>query len=457
MNLSDSKRKLIFAIIMVSTVMSSMLSTALTTALPSIMEDLEITASTGQWLTSIYSLVMGISLLCTAYLAGRFPTKKLYITALGIFITGLVIDFVSVNFISMLIGRILQATGNGILLAVAQMILLTIYPPEKRGSVMGICGLATAGAPVFAPTLAGIIIDYLGGWRMIFALIAVVCIVSLIGAIFCFENVLESKQMSLDFLSVILCIVTFSGVTVGMGNISSNSIVSLNVGGCFIVGIICGAVFVKRQLKLANPFLNVKVFKNSEFRIAVIGSMVMYMIMMASSMLFPLQLQTVRGVSATTSALVNMPGAIVMAFSTPIVGKLYNRLGARKLFIGGSCCLILFSTVFSFFTVNTPLFMVGLFTVIRCLGVACIMMPLVTYSVSTLPVNDIPSATSLISSLRTVGGSMGSAIFVAFAAIGSKTDLDMGGLNFSYRIMAVTAIILLGIAILGVKSERKEK
>lgn len=454
MEISVKRRTMIFVFILVSTVLASMISTALTTALPSIMTDFDMSASLGQWLTSIYNLVKGISLLCTAYLAMRFPTKKLFFISAIILTAGLAMDLFANGFVMMMTGRILQGLGDGVLVALAQMILLTIYPAEKRGSVMGIYGLAIAAAPIVSPTLAGLLVDY-AHWRVIFLAACVIMIIALIGIAFSFKDILENKQVNLDFMSVILCSIAFCGITLGVGNIANNSILSIKTGGIFILGVLSAVIFVLKQKKLETPFLDISVFKNKEFRIAVIGSMIMFMIMMASSMLYPLQLQTVCGYSATTSALVNIPGSLVMGFSNPIIGKFYNKLGVKKLFVGGASCLLIFAVAFSMFTVKTSLIAVGIFTIVRCLGISCIMMPMVTYSVSTLAETDIPSATSLLSSLRTVAGSIGSAVFVAFATIGSESELDMQGMNLAYMILAVSAFVLLMIACFGIKERKK--
>ena len=135
--ISDRKRMLIFVNIVISCIASSMLATALTTALPPIIKDLSISVTTGQWLTSGYSLAMAITMPLTAFLIDRFPTKRLYCVAIVIFLAGLLISAVSVNFPMMMLGRLVQAAGNGMMSSMAQVIILTIFPPEKKGTAMG--------------------------------------------------------------------------------------------------------------------------------------------------------------------------------------------------------------------------------------------------------------------------------------------------------------------------------
>ena len=129
---NEKQRTSIFINILISCIASSMLATALTTALPSMVVDFHISVTTGQWLTSGYSLAMGITMPLTAFLITKFPTRKLYLTAISLFIAGLALCVVAPNFVVLMFGRVLQACGNGILTSMAQVILLTMYPLEKR-------------------------------------------------------------------------------------------------------------------------------------------------------------------------------------------------------------------------------------------------------------------------------------------------------------------------------------
>ena len=203
--ISPQRRTLIFLNILISCIASSMLSTALTTALSLISNDLQISVTTGQWITSGYSLAMGIIMPLTAFLITRFPTKKLYLSGIGIFLGGLLISFVSQNFYTMMIGRILQACGNGILMSMAQVVILTIYPVEQKGTIMGWYGLASGAAPVIAPTLAGILIDLIS-WRAIFLVVSIIMLLSFVMAFFVFDNILETTQKDFDGTSFILSI-----------------------------------------------------------------------------------------------------------------------------------------------------------------------------------------------------------------------------------------------------------
>ncbi|MFR5630942.1 MAG: MFS transporter, partial [Ruthenibacterium lactatiformans] len=167
MNIPAKVRNGIFAILLSSCIVSSMVHTVLNTALFPIMEEFDISAARAQWLITAFSLVMGVMVLATASLIRRFPNRPLYLTFMGLFCLGLLLSAAAPSFSVLLIGRILQALGCGMLLSLTQVVVLSAYPSEAQGRVMGIYGLAVSAAPVLAPTLSGIVID-LFGWHMVF-------------------------------------------------------------------------------------------------------------------------------------------------------------------------------------------------------------------------------------------------------------------------------------------------
>lgn len=265
--MTDRKRTMIFINIVITCIASSMLATALTTALPAIISDLEISVTAGQWLTSGYSLAMGIIMPLTAFLITRFPTKRLFLTGMLLFIVGLSLCVVAPDFQVMMAARILQACGNGILTSMAQVIILTIYPAEKRGTAMGWYGLSIGAAPVIAPTLAGIIVDMLG-WRAIFYISIGIMLISLVWAVFVFDNILETARKKFDTLSFVFSIFAFGGLTLGIGNIGSYSFMSAQVLPVLVIGLCASGLFVYRQLHLEEPFLELRILKKKTMRSA---------------------------------------------------------------------------------------------------------------------------------------------------------------------------------------------
>lgn len=457
--ITGSRRTMIFICLIVSGIASSTLSTAMTTALPNVVEYFGVSTSIGQWVTSGYSLAMGMVMPLTAFLITRFPTKRLYLAGIGGFILGLLLSIFAGNFGVMMAGRILQACGNGILMSAAQVVILTVYPFEKRGTMMGTYGLATTVAPIVAPTIAGLLIDAFG-WKSIFYVVLVIMAVSFLLSALFFDDVLEIQEKKFDVLSFAESIVAFGGITLGIGNISSFGILSVQAGLPLLAGTVVCAAFMYRQCSLEKPFLDVRILGNRNYAVSVISSMVLYLVMMGSSVMMPLYVQDVMGCSAVTSGLVTLPGSLATAVVSPFAGKIYDKMGIKKLFMAGSAALLASNIGMCFLTMSTPLWVAAAFNVIRNISIGSLMMPLLTWGTQNVDTGKVADASSLLTSFRTIAGSIGSAVFVGIMTVVSENSAEtygsramIHGMNVSFFWMAAGALVLLLISIFGVRKK----
>ena len=459
-SVTPHKRTLIFLCLVVSGIASSTLSTAMTTALPNVAEYFGVTTSIGQWVTSGYSLAMGVVMPLTAFLITRFPTKRLYLSGIGIFIVGLFLSIFSGNFAIMMAGRVLQACGNGVLMSAAQVVILTVYPVEKKGTMMGTYGLATTVAPIVAPTIAGLLIDAFG-WKSIFYIVLVIMSASFILSAFVFENVLELQDKKFDVISFVESVLAFGGITLGIGNISNFGLINVSSGLPLIIGVIFCIFFIFRQCRLEKPFLDVKILGNKNYAVSVISSMVLYLVMMGSSVMMPLYVQNVMGYSAVVSGLVTLPGSLATAVVSPFAGRFYDKMGIKKIFMAGSAALIVSNVGMYFLTLNTPLGVAAVLNVIRNMSIGCLMMPLLTWGTSNVSPKKVADASSLLTSFRTIAGSIGSALFVGIMTMVSNNSAAtygdralVQGMNVSFLWMAVGAVVLFLISVLAVKNKK---
>ena len=459
------QRALIFINIVVTCIASSMLSTALTTALPPIMSELSLDASTGQWLTSGYSLAMGIMMPLTAFLITRFPTRRLYLTALGTFIAGSVLCVIAPGFEIMMVGRVAQALGGGALTSMAQVIILTIFPTEQRGQAMGWYGLSVGAAPVVAPTLAGILVDSVG-WRWIFYLAILIMALSFMLALRVFGNVLETKRKQFDIVSFVLSIFAFGGVTLGVGNISSLGLGNVQTLVPLGVGAIAAVIFVWRQLHMDEPFLELRILRQRDYALSVIGSMLLYLVMMGSSVLMPLYVQNILGESATVSGLVTLPGSLAMAIVSPFAGRIYDALGMKRLFVAGAAFMLVSNIGMTCVSLETSVVVAAALNAVRCVAIGCLMMPLVTWGTSRIGLDLTAHGTALLTSLRTIAGAIGSAVFVGVmtsvaagveAGAESQAAASMQGFSVAFMAMSVVTAVLLFIAVFLVRGKRARR
>ena len=450
-------RKGIFLVMVLGSVITSIVSTVMSTALPVIMKDFNIPASEAQLTTSIYSLVSGIMILATAFIVKKYPTKRLFFISIGLFTIGVLLCAIAPNFTIMLLGRIIQGVGYGIIISMTQMVILIIIPEGKRGFAMGIYGLAVTFAPVIAPMLAGIIIDH-WGWRPIFYIILVFCLVDLILGMKFMANVLENSEQKFDVLSMILASVGFTCIILTASNMAVYPFVSVQVGLLLLIGIAALVFFVRRQLQLDTPLLNLRVFSTRDFTVAVIICALFYALMNGMSTIIPILVQTIQGQSATVFGIVIAPCALITGLFSPITGKLYDKIGMKPLALIG-CTLVFISNVWVLFTdAGASSYMLILPLALMGFGMAFVMMNITTFGMARLVGNDKTDGTALLSCLRTIGGALGTALFVSMMSFGvTDQNYTMDNVFTSYLGMTIMAGVALFIAIFFIPSSKKAK
>ena len=215
-------RKMIVGILLAATFVALLNQTLLIVALPSVMQEFNIEASLAQWVTTAFMLMSGIMIPITAFLVEKFSSKTLLLISLSIFIIGTVIGAIAVNFEMLLVARITQAIGAGIIMPLMQTVLLIIFPPDQRGAAMGMSGMIIGFAPAIGPTLGGWLIDQFA-WRALFYTVIPIAIIVLILSFILMKNVTEQKQVHLDTASVILSSLGWGGLLYGFSRFRTNS------------------------------------------------------------------------------------------------------------------------------------------------------------------------------------------------------------------------------------------
>ncbi|MDE6111691.1 MAG: MFS transporter [Eubacterium sp.] len=327
---------------------------------------------------------------------------------------------------------------------------------------MGWYGLSVGAAPVIAPTLAGIIVDTLG-WRMIFYIAIAIMAVSFVFAIKVFDNVLETENKKFDLLSFVISALAFGGLTLGIGNLTGKGITDIQTYIPLAIGCVSLVIFIVRQLHLSSPFLELRILKHNDYTLSVIGSMLLYFVMMGSSLIMPLYVQSIMNESATVSGIVTLPGSLAMAIVSPFAGRIYDKIGMRKLFLVGTFAMIISTLGMFTIKMNTPLFVAAIYNFVRCIAIGCLMMPLVTWGIDSIESKNTAHGTALFTSFRTIAGAVGSAVFVGIMTMvqnrSQATYLDnaaIHGLNVTFLAMSAVSAVMFVIGIFFVKSKKKE-
>ncbi|WP_082130196.1 MDR family MFS transporter [Aneurinibacillus tyrosinisolvens] len=386
--------------------------TLINIALPQIMAHLHISAVTANWLTTIFMLVNGIVIPITAFLMERFTTRQLYITSMGLFTVGTLICGIAPNFAALLIGRVVQAAGAGVLFPLITNAIFALFPVEKRGAAMGLFGVAINFAPAIGPTLSGWIVQTYS-WRVLFFVIFPIGLINLFASFFLVKNVSETSRPKLDVLGVILSTLGFGGILYGFATAGSSGWGSPNVVTMFSIGGVSLLLFIWRQLAVKHPILELRVLRYRMFTLTTIINMIVTMAMFAGMILMPIYMQNVRGFSPFLSGLMLLPGGIVMGIMSPITGRLFDKMGAKWLAIPGLLITVITTYALSRLGTNTSFTYITIIFTIRMFGMAILMMPIFTAALNDLPLALNRHGTALINTFRMVAGAVGMAFFVS--------------------------------------------
>ncbi|MGG1684379.1 DHA2 family efflux MFS transporter permease subunit [Pseudalkalibacillus sp. NRS-1564] len=401
----------ILAILIVGAFIAFLNNTLLNIALPSIMADLQIETATVQWLTTGFMLVNGIMIPATAFLIEKYSVRRLFLVAIGLFTIGTVVAGMAEIFPVLLGGRMLQASGSAIMMPLLMNVMLVSFPIEKRGAAMGVFGLILMAAPAIGPTLSGWIIENYD-WRMLFHFVTPIAITIFLLGFFLLKDKKEKVNIRLDLFSLILSSIGFGGILYGFSSAGNKGWDSPQVYLTIGIGVISLTTFIIRQSKQERPMLNFSIFKYPMFALSSSITMVLNMAMFSGMLLLPIYVQTIRGISPLDAGLMMLPGALVMAFMSPITGRLFDKIGGRILATTGLAITVVTTYLFSTLSMDTTYNYIMILHAVRVFGMSMVMMPVSTNGLNQLPARFYPHGTAMNNTLNQVAGAIGTALLV---------------------------------------------
>lgn len=446
----------------------------LSAALPTIVSDFGISVTTGQWLTSIFQLVMGVMVPLTAYLTRRFSTRQIVIASMAVFTLGSVFAWLGSSFVLVLIGRLLEAVGTGVMWPVLQITVFSIYPLSRRGMAMGTVGMAMSVAPAIGPTLGGVQTD-LNGWRSIFLTLTVIGVISLLLAIFGLRNFgTRDASAKADFFSVGLSIFGFGGLMFGFTNIESYPFTHPMVWLAMLIGVVGVVWFVLRQIHGARrqsadpskqpPLLNLSVLKNKSFTVGTVTAALSFFAFSSIMVIMPLYIQDCRGYSATISGLVMLPGAFGQCIAQFFGGKALDRFGARPVALIGSITLLFGTIMMSLISMTSWIWWVSIWQFVRQIGMGFVLMPITTWSLNCLEPEEVSVGSAVTNTVRQIAGAIGAPVLVIlmetftalrWAAIGGAKNMyavaNVFGIQWALRVSATICFIMVVMVFFGVR------
>ena len=426
--------------------------TVLTVALPGIMQDMSISASTGQWLTTGFLLTLSVVIPTTGFLLQRFAHRSLFFFAIISFIAGTAIAVVAPSFAFLLLGRIIQAVGTAIVLPLLMSTTLDLVPLRQRGTVMGLNSIVIGVGPAIGPTASGAVVHALG-WHYIFILILPLALVILaLGAIF-FKVPSSARKIKVDYASVLLSALAFGFLVYGISSIEQAADNSAMMIASFVIGLVALALFIIRQVKLAatgRELLNLSPFNSRSFSFAIAMIMIAFGTLLGSLMIVPILLESGQGIDSLQIGIMLLPGGLAQAIASPIFGRIYDKFGPRPVLIPGAIILAAGQWMYVSVTTQSSLWMFAACHVVFSIGLGLLMTGLMSSAMASVDPRLFGHGSAIFNTAQQLGGAIGTTVFVTVMSLLSKVQLDAGselaqalfsGAHISFIVGAVLATI----------------
>lgn len=422
MNVELNSRMQLIILFIIAASLVTIAQSIITTGVVYLMSDFSVSSTQAQWSYSVFLLVVGVMIPLSAYISRRFNARTIFFFSLSIFLLGSIICYFSTSLIILIIGRILQGIGNGIIMPYVQILLLRTIPEEKWQTYMGLYGLVIAIAPVLGSFIGGFVIT-IYGWRELFSFFTVATIIILVlGIIFVKDNT-PSEDYPLDYLSVVLSVIGCSGVMLGFTNVADYGFTHYLVILPIIIGIMALILFVKRQPKLEKPLINLTILKNKYFLVGTTFICILFACLNGCTALIPIFIQGVAYNSAIISASVMLPGGLLIIVFNIVGPLLTNRIGIKKVLIMGCILSIIGYATMMFYTPDSSFEFMTITQSIRYIGVGLALMPATTWTL-TMVSDNVEDGTAVNNTLRQISAAIGSSIVVVIVAILAGGAID---------------------------------
>ena len=416
MFLSDQRIRRALIIMVFGTFFGILCSTLMNIALPTFMDVFHISEAHVQWVTNGYMLVNALMIPVSSYLIKRFSFKWLFIFFTGIFLCGTVIGGLANSFNLLVIARMIQAIGAGMMMPLVNVLAIRYALPGKKGRIMGIIGLAFNCAPILGPAVSGFMLDYLS-WRYLFILIIPFAVITLLLSLWMLPYIPHNEFPQFNSFGFTVITLGLWSLLMGLSNVSNYPLLSLNVGGMAIIGLAFIIIFYLNQRRSTHPLINLSVFEHRQFFLATVINMLITATMYGKAILIPLLVQIVLGESTVISAIAVLPGAILTGLLSTTSGRFYDRYPIQWLVGAGLLIDIIGTTGQAMIGARSSVVIITVFQTVRQFGLVTMLIPLQTQALSLLPNEIVPDAVACFNTLRQIAAAFGTALIVSVVGI----------------------------------------
>lgn len=441
----------IFATLIVATFVTSMSTTVTANMIPNFTEYFGVSANLAQWLTSGATLISGIIIPVTAFLLKKVPNRIYFFATMLAYTLGSLFSFLAPTFPVLLVSRLIQAVGCGMMIPFGQIMLLNLYPAEKHGRVMAAFSMASMVSTVVGPTYAGLMLEAVG-WRGVFVSLFVFGFAIIVfGSIF-MKNVIPLSEAELNVGYVLLSAIGFVSLLIGVSNMSSGSVLKLMSGGLMLVGVIFLFIFSRLQLTSKKPMLNLRVFKEPSFLIAVVISVCLYLISMGNGMILPIFTKSICGFSDSAYGYATLVGSILSVFATMYSGKVYDKMGIKPMFFAGVVLYAIYSVMGICFSEGTGIVYIAVTFALQTVAMSILNSPATTMALSKLSGNTRIDGSAVFNTIRQISSSLASTIAVLIYTLAGS---DINAIRVVYTYFGIVTIVIIVSVLLYLKVTSK--
>lgn len=391
-------------------------STLMNIALPTFMNVFHISEAQVQWVTNGYMLVNALMIPISSFLIKRFPFKNLFIIFSGIFLLGTIIGAIAWSFNLVVVARMIQALGAGMMMPLVNVLAIRYAKPGKKGQIMGIIGLAFNCAPILGPAISGFLLHFFS-WRYLFLLIIPFAVITLLLSFFLLPKIPHNEYPRFNTLALILITGGLWSLLMGLSNVSNNHLLSFNVAGYVLIGLVFLFLFFLNQRHSNRQLINFGIFSHKQFVFATVINMLITSTMYGNAILIPLLVQIVLGKSTVVSAIAVLPGAILTGLLSTTSGRFYD-IYPIKILVGTGLIIDIIGTIGqATIGARSSVLMITLFQTIRQFGLVTMLIPLQTQALSLLPNEIVPDAVATFNTLRQIAAAFGTALIVSIVGI----------------------------------------
>ena len=416
--------------VMIGTFMAVLDSTIVNVGLPKIMSAFGVGIDKIEWVLTAYMLSLAVMLPTSGWLADKFGFKKMYSFGLILFTFGSFLCGISGDENMLIISRVIQGLGAGIIMPVGMAIVIREFPINKRGMALGFWAVAAAASISFGPLIGGYLVDNFS-WQLIFDVNIPIGIIGVLVTVIIQREYVNKLVGSFDIVGFISVstFLPFLLYALTEGNAATNSAGwhAPYIMICLAISVISFAIFVTTELTVAQPLIDLRLLKDHNFALSNIIMFIFGIGMFGSTFLLPLYLQTALGYSAIQSGAVFLPVGILQGSLSPIIGIIGDKTNPKIPILLGVVILaasFYVNCTLSFLSEHSTI-MLSLY--LRGVGLGLLFSPLSTIAMLEIPRDKMAQASGLFNVIRQVGGSFGVAVLATIFTIRVNYHTEMYG------------------------------